>query len=148
MRFLQSYFLTFLLIGIVTFLSIRWYRADVARRAPDLQGYDWASHPKSLLIVVPPDECGCGASPVALAEKAIERHLNVVVVFSSSNIVIEKMKKTTPLTGRIAMIKVNPAFITRFAPAKMLSFVQVSNGKIVSQSNNMVTISTIEQLDV
>jgi len=137
---------TIALVAVLLFLSGSWYRADLARRAPTLTGYDWGAHPKSLMIVVPPDECGCGTSPKELARDALRRGFHVVVAYSAMNAPMQQVKESHWDNDQVSLVVVPPPLVARFAPNKTTELVQVTNGRIVFQSSGTVKMDIFNSL--
>lgn len=144
---LQSSTSTVLLSVITVLLAGLWCCSSVVRgRAPVLRGYNWGAHSKAVLIVVPPGECGCGASPSDLAREALAQNLDVVVVFSSTNPAIELMKRGKWPRERVFIASVEPTLVNQFAPGKTLTLTQVVNGRVVLQTQGPVALEFVRSM--
>lgn len=137
---------TIVLVTMLFLLAGSWYLADMGHRAPTLSGYDWGAHPKSLMIVVPPDECGCGTTPKQLAREALQRGFHVVVAYSTMNTPVQRVKELATGNKLISLVVVPPPLVAQFASDKKTQLVQVTRGRIVFRSSGTVTMDIFNAL--
>ena len=151
LRLLESRLLAIILAAATIGLGASWVRANAARVAPSVSGYDWSRHPQALLVVVPPDGCGCGPKPLAIARDALKVGQDVVIVAGASKTgasmpEVREVREAHFPAARVAIYTVDAALVKRFAPAKEIATVEVKEGRILDQSRGSASYQLLERL--
>lgn len=89
---LNSPILLVMLLLATVGLAFKWHAIQKSLDAPILPGWNWSSHPNSLLIYYPNTDCGCGPGLLPALKQALSGKLNVVVV---SNVQGQKLTAVT-----------------------------------------------------
>ena len=151
LRLLESRLLAIVLAGATVMLGAGWVRANAARVAPPVVGYDWSLHPRALLVVVPPDGCGCGPKPLAIARDALKAGQDVVIVTAASakqasTPEMREVREAHLPASRVAVFSVDAALVKRFAPAKEIATVEVKEGRILDESRGSASYQLLDRL--
>ncbi len=147
-KWASSLALTSILVLALCVLMGFSLRTHQSHQPPDLPGYSWSTQPNSVLIVVPPDDCGCGVTPEQLTREAVRRGLHVVIAYSAKNPSIRQAKRISWPTNTVSFVDVQPSFIARFASHKKIAILQVKDGAIIFQAEGTVSTDTIRLLKV
>ena len=149
LRLLESRLLAIILAAATIGLGANWVRANAARTAPSVSGYDWSRHPQALLVVVPPD--GCGPKPLSIVRDALKAGQDVVIVAGASKTgasmpEVREVREAHLPAARVAIYTVDAALVKRFAPAKEIATVEVKEGRILDQSRGSASYQLLERL--
>lgn len=134
LRTLNSPLLLIVLFPLVCWLSMGWYHANAALRAPILPGYDWAKHSDALLISYPPNDCGC--APIAdLVSLGLHHGLDVVAVADAPSSMMDALKKDKLPANRLSVITNVPSDIIKSLGVhdKPIAW-RIHNGRVVGRS--------------
>lgn len=128
--FLNSNWLFVGLLAATTFLGVSWVRAYAADNAPPVEGIDWSKHPKSVLLLVPTGDCGCGMKPIEMAREAAGHHIDFIAVSTDSLPSLEQVR-TASIKGSQILVNthVSPELIHRYSK-KNTTALQIENGRV------------------
>ena len=118
-----------LCISIAAF-GLMWaqtYRADTA---PTIAGVDWGQHSKSVLLLVPPKDCGCGMKPLAMAREAAAHGVDLVMASSGPNSNIDEVKNAHIKGSQIVTAEVTPDLIKCLCPQDKATALRIHNGRV------------------
>ena len=138
-RILDSYvLLSFLLLLSGTF-SYALYKQHTATYAPAIEGYDWTQHPEALLIVYPlADSCNtCGLSTTGWINRGLKHRLNVLVIATNSNQILDQIKKEYR-SSQVRVITTHEDVIRQFSSGDKIGALRIRMGRILKQQQGGV----------
>jgi hypothetical protein len=142
-RWKDSPLLLFCLLVAAAFLAGTWQRAQAKLSPPAVPGYDWAQHPRALLIAYPPDDCACGNSPVEWAQAGLAHGMDVVVLTTPSRrkSVREEVQRLQRIESPRLHIVSNfdASRLRQMAPARSSRVTYIENGWIAGSAQGDVS---------
>ena len=133
-RIVDSPFVLVLLMIATLVCGIAWRRVYAAATPPAIVGYDWGKHPNALMVVVPPDECGCGMKPSKVAQQAVAQNVDVVVLASRSSDSTKEVEDLGLPHQKLALFLDAPEnTVRRFSHKQGFSVVRVIDGRITQE---------------
>ena len=122
----------FLLLGAA--LVTASYRTATASLPPPIAGFDWAQRPDTLLLSVPPNDCGCGLSLSQWISAASARGLHVLIAASASDDNLRDLKKAGFPARRVSILTdVDAGTMRRLSPRDQTTATLVRHGRVVSK---------------
>ncbi|RYX81905.1 hypothetical protein EON83_21935 [bacterium] len=130
-RVLDTPFVSCVLIILTIGAGSLWYRSNADQLPPEIGDYNWNAHPNTMLIVVPSNYCGCGASPTTLTLQALDHNLDVIVVSDKPGTLLTDVEKMHSSAKRVTLFdKAGPELMARFCPTNNLGIARIKNNHI------------------
>jgi len=125
------------LVTVAGVLAVSWRRAVATPTAPDLPNYNWVQHPKTLMIVQPDKDCGCGGTPCAPVEAASKKGWDVLYLTGALTSDLKALQKEFRSSKHFLLLSnTQPALIRQFAPKDRSVFFSIKEGKITERFDN------------
>ncbi len=122
------------LLLLAAVLAAAFYRKARASTPPPISGFQWARHPDTLLLAVPPGDCGCGLPLSEWVRSGASHSLHVLIVASKAEGDVAVLKQTRFPTRLVSVLAdVDAGTIKRLAPGNQVTATLVRGGHIVSR---------------
>lgn len=128
-----------LCLGVVTLvLAAKLALMYAALAAPAITGWNWGSHPSTLLVAYKASACGCGAHLSDAINRATQHHAQVLVVASASDAgdaglaTIRADRRVQVITG------VESRTFSRLCPTGKTTILDVQHGRISHQMTGSI----------
>lgn len=119
------------LVVVAVVLTVSWRRAASAFDAPTVSNYSWIQHTKTLMIVQPSKDCGCGGMPEAAIKAALKNGWDVLYLTSAMTSDLETLQQEFLSSKHFLLLShTQPALIKKFAPGDRSIFFLIREGEI------------------
>ncbi len=119
-------------------LAFKWHAIQKSSDAPILPGWNWSSHPNSLLIYYPSTDCGCGPGLLPALNQAQSGRLDVIVV---SDVQGQKLAAVTQQVKSSHVPLVVCANLQSMSPllrSNNTMLIHVRNGRVVGHASGTI----------
>lgn len=125
-------------------LAAAWQKAENAKAPPAIAGYDWAQHPDTLLISVPPTDCDCGLTPSEWAKQGISHKLDVLVLSDKKQPAWSALKRLFPQRVSI-FTNADAGVVKRLSLRGKTTATWVRSGRMFRQADGVPPDSFFEE---
>lgn len=122
------------LLLLAAVLAAASYRKASASTPPPVSGFNWAQHPDTLLLAVPPGDCGCGLSLSEWVRMGVGQRLHVLIVASQANDSLKALEQAKlPVRSVSILSGVDARTIKQLAPKDQVTATLVRGGHVTSR---------------